>query len=397
MLIELTSNIVISIPMINFTNFNAHSEMMKRLIFFLFFIPFIINAQTPKKLIGEGAYDQAIDILVPALEKNSKSRKNMSLLEEAFIKANKQDQDSLLEFKLSGMPDIWSDVYRLYQRLDRRQMEIRMLPANVTQSLDYDWVDYTMDLEATKSRAASYYYAHARRLLEKGGRENARIAYKELWRITRLYKSYKDVDGLLRFALVKDCGTLPVKVINRTGNKLPPYLPPAATDISLTLIEKAYLDYTLKPINGWIYEYTICIYIDRVKLTPDQTDKEKYIRSKKVPLTANDTGQGNFTKVSCEITEITQKKAAEISGFLGFIDNRSGKVIYQTPIRSKALFKAAYYYVQGDFRACPPEVLEKVDTSIEPFPSEESMVRNAAHKLGIMVKNIIWDEDFIYY
>jgi len=368
---------------------------MKSLLIVFLIIPVMAFAQTPKKLIKAGEYDQAIDLLIQSLEKNSKNRKNISLLEEAFLKVNKQDNDSIISYKMSGMPEIWGKVYNLYFRLDLRQLRVRNLPANVVQSIDYDWKDYTMDLETARSKAAAFYYAHAIRLLDKSGRENARRAYRELWLITRLYDTYKDTDKLMRHALIKDCGSLPVKVINRTGSELPPSLPENVVKIRISPIEKAYLDYTLKPISGWKYEYTISIFIDRVLITPDQTDKSKESYTKEVQVKSEFFDSVTET-VSCDIFEVKQHKAAEIICTLCFIDNYTGKAVYKTPVRAKTVFNHTSYYVKGDLRACPDELKKKVNSGDKPFPVEESMVEKATLKLADMIKDIIWDKDYVY-
>jgi len=368
---------------------------MKSLLIVLLIIPVMAFTQSPKKLIKAGEYDQAIDILAQSLEKNSKSRKNISLLETAFIQANIKDNDSIISLKMSGMPEIWDMVFRLFVRLERRQVKVRSLPANVVQGIDYEWEDYTLDLETSRSKAASFYYAHATRLLERSGRDNARVAYKELWRITRLYDTYKDTDKLMRYALVKDCGTLPVKIINRTGSELPPFLPENIVKFPLNPIEKAYLNYTVKPISGWKYEYTISIFIDRVLLTPDQTEKEKKSYEESVKVESeffNDL----IEIVSCDVFEIKQHKAAEIICSVTFVENTTGKAVYKTPVRAKTVFNSSSYYAKGDIRACPEEVRKELKTGEKSFPSEEEMLKKATKKLVGMIKELIWDKDYVY-
>jgi hypothetical protein len=368
---------------------------MRKLLILLMIIPLFVHSQSPRKLIDEGKYDLAIDELVQSLEKNSKNRKKIALLEEAFNKADRKDNDSIMQLKASGMPDIWGRVYQLYLKRDLRQARVKKLPANVVQGLNVEWENYSPDMDAAKGKAAAYCYANAERLLGMEGRENARKAFNSLYEITRLYESYRDVEKLMIHSIVKDCGTLPVKVINRTGNELPEFLPKEIVAFSLSSIEKAYLDITLKPLKGWNYEYNITIYIDRILISPDKTEKSKetIYNSIRIPLVA-DTSR--FEEVSCEIFEINQHKACEIISMLSFTDYRTGRAIYQKPVRAKTAFEHSSYFLQGDQRACPPALLEKVKAGDKPFPTDEQMVKGSTRKLAWMVKEIIWDEDYVF-
>jgi hypothetical protein len=345
-------------------------------------------------MIQEGEYDQAIDDLVEKLQKNNKKTKNIALLEEAYLKANQKDDDSIMKLKESGMPYIWEKVYKLYRQKDKRQYKIRELPVNVVQGLDVEWIDYERDIETAKSKAAAYYYAHAKKLLGRSGRENALKAYQEFWKVTTFYKDYKDANKLMLYTLLRDCGTLPVKVVNRTGNELPDFFPASIVAFNLNVVEKAYLDYTLKPIKDYNYPYTISIIVDRILLTPDKSERADETVNNSVQIPLEDSLQ--FEVVTCDIYRISQHKACEIISLMSIIDNQNGKAIYQTPVRAKTVFEHTSYYLKGDPRACPPEFAEKIKTGEKPFPSEDNMVKGTALKLSQMIKDIIWDSDYVF-
>ncbi|MBE9491489.1 MAG: hypothetical protein IMY70_01275 [Bacteroidetes bacterium] len=369
---------------------------MKVSLFIILVLVLLSSCQPTKKLIDAGKYDQSIDLLVMHLSKNPRNKKNIQYLGSAYNKANIIDQERIIALKKTGQPDIWYQICQYYVKLDNRQEKVGKLPTHVLQNINYKWINYKLDIEVSKKKAAEYYYAHAGMLLKKGDRASAQKAFEELMIISGLFKDYKDVDELLRHVLGLGGEYVLIKVINRSGSTLPPHFAKDITDFNLNNIERNCLDYDVVSFPGRKYPFTIRINIDNIFLSPDKTTKKRFEKSRvlmeKEQLVSSEDAEN---KISCVITEVIQRKSAILSGSVGYFDNTANKLIYKTPVQSRSSFQNSSYNVEGDLRACPPEIIKKMNARDKPFPSDKAMIRDVTEKLKIVIKGVIWNKDYI--
>ncbi|MEE4257124.1 MAG: hypothetical protein V2I47_08805 [Bacteroidales bacterium] len=368
--------------------------------------PLWLFAQSPSKLIEKGEYDRAIEVCVDKLQ-NGKGKKDelYAELKHAQEMANADELKTIHELRASGQPDIWFDLFMAYSDLQKRYLTI--MP--VSDMLEADMVkieltDYSSDVETSRQNAAAYSYAHGLSLLKTGEKADAGKAYDEFLLVSKLYADFKDIDVQMRRALGKSATLARLEVNNLSGASLPPDFIADIEDITLTYREKQYLDYVVRAKPGQQYSLILAIDINSVNVTPGTVNEKEYTTSHKNPesFAANyddpekfeqDKKHEDFNK--CKVKEIYQIKTAVIKGKVKYIDKESKAIMYAIPVTARSVFENKTATASGDLYACPPEIVEILDTPKLKFPKNGEMVTKAGKEFKMLVKGIIWDPDFI--
>ena len=175
---------------------------MKRLIPILLIGALLGACSSSKKYLQRGNYDAAIRLAIKKLRKKPTKEKEILILEKAYIKANNINNERMDFLKLEGNPDMWDEVYQIYNRMKTRQSLVNeVLPLQLLSTgrmVQFPRVNYDEEIINAKKKAAEYFYAHATQLLAKGDRENAKRAYLEYKKVKAFYPNYKDVDEKLK-------------------------------------------------------------------------------------------------------------------------------------------------------------------------------------------------------
>lgn len=363
-----------------------------------------IGCSSPQKLIQQGQNNKATHILVRKLKQNPGNQSLYPLLSEAYSTASKRNLDTILSLKKTGQPDIWYDVYKEYMTLNNRQKQVASLPEEVLRGAHIKMRDYEADIADAKTKAAAYFYAHAKKLLDDGSKIEARQAYNELIKIAQMYQDYKDVDALLRKALVMGTDYILYEIENNSTSLLPSGFVFTLQEISLTDLDERFLNFNTIPVQGRDYDFVIKLVLNSVQVTPDKIGKERFTEKKKVRVgwieKKDSTGKvikiPDYQIVTCDITKVHQYKAARITGNLDFIDNHNGNLLLTTPVSAETLFNHYSAYAKGDERACDPGTLALINTSKVPYPSDTDLVIDAAGKLNATIRQTIWvDESYL--
>lgn len=384
--------------------------MYRSLILFLV-IAVVISCAGPEKLIQQGEYDHAVNQIVKKLHRKPDDQKSISLLRTAYNRSNSADLDSIQALRRSGQPDIWYDIHRIYKRLENRQSIVSVLPVNALKEIGYKKVSYEKDTEQSRINAMTYLYAHARELLNSEGKENARLAYEDLYRITEISRGYKDTEALMRYALLKGTSYVLLKVNNNTGYPIPPSIIKTINGIDLQEYERKFLRFDIERKSGREYTYTILVELNKILISPLRTKKTSYTLTRKVPVERRGTrvsqsGQtdtaamiqestGLEKAVSCQVTDYIQEKHTIIAGWVNIIDDEDKTTLYMTPLRAESVYRHIYSKVEGDKRACNSQILSRIDASDLPVPDDDAMVMDAAMKFRGLLKQTIWDEDYL--
>ena len=369
-------------------------------------MPFILLAQSPKKLIEKGEYDKAIETCVDRLE-NGKGKKTelYAELKHAYEAASEIDLAQVKTLKASGKPEIWFDVFMAFNKLQQRYIAISPIQGMLeTDQVNINVVDYSMDLEVARQNAAAYLYAHSMSLLKSGGKADAGKAYEELLLLSKLYPDYKDIALQMRRALGGSATLARLEVNNLSGSTLPPDFIADIEQMNLLIREKEYLDYIVKAKPGQHYSLVLAIDISSINVTPGTVNEKEYTTSHKNPESFSESYEDkskfeedkkheDFNK--CKIKEIYQIKTAVIKGKVKYVDAQSGAVMYEVPILARSVFENKTATASGDMYACPPEILEILDNPKRKFPKNGEMITKAGKEFKMLVKSVIWNESFI--
>ena len=365
-----------------------------------------------KKLLQNGAYDPAIIQSVKKIQKKPDKLKEIEVLTQAYKLANQKDLETISYYKKTGEPDIWDKVFSTYKELKERQNMVMVLPQSILSKIGYEYVNYDQEIIEAKKKAAGYFYAHAQTLLAKGDRSDSRNAYYEFIKVKAYYSSYKDVDSLLKVALVNGTANILFKIKNQTTLLLPVDFETALTSISMTDLNKLWLNYDTKEVKDRSYAYLILVNIKAIDVSPEAVKEVHTTESKEIEdgftyllddkgnvvkdSVGNDIKLPKYKTISCEVIEVQQKKTAIISGTLDYIDNESEQLLKTDPITAQWLFENFCATAVGDINALKPETKAKLGNKPLPFPANPAMILLAGDVLKGMVKDIVWKNKYLF-
>ncbi|MEO9885097.1 MAG: hypothetical protein ABJR05_16995 [Balneola sp.] len=380
--------------------------MFKRSGVFLLSFILLMACASSEKYLQKGQYEKAIDKSVKKLKKNPGNDKELYVLKEAYGKAQDFDRDRIDFLEKEGREENYVEIYDLYVRLDRRQNKLKTLPSSVLRQ--FTLVDYDDRLIASKEQAAENSYALGIDYLERGGRENARRAYREFETVKSIYSNYKDVDAKLSQARYEGTNQVLFVIENNSESILPVRFDQELRKIGLSDLNDTWIQYSVFEDEEVDYDYFVVLNIRDIIVSPEQITKEKYTDSKEIQdgtkyvldengnvkkdSLGNDIREPNFITVEAEITETRQYKEGIVGGIVEYINVNSDQLEKREDISVTAFFEHFSANYSGDKRALSKESKERVEVNQLAFPSSESLLMDAAELLkdktkGIMYKN----------
>ncbi len=385
---------------------------MKTAIYTLAAFLFFFSCTSPSKLIDKGAYEDAISISVRKLAgKKKKKAKHVDALEEAFEKVTRNDMRTIEVLKNEGRQENWVEINNIHRRIRQRQELIEpLLPLydDNGKKAEFRFVKIEdMEIES-KGKAADYHYTEAKRLMElaeRGDKEAARKAYRELENIDRYYKSFRDEDYLMDRA--RELGTIYIlfRIDNNSGSVLPPGFEQELKRISVRDMERDWRSVHLNAEAGMKYDYTAQMKITSIAVTPDLVKEREYIDDKTIEegfdyvldakgnvmkdTAGNDIKVARKILIKAKVFETYQHKAAHVGARLEIFDNELRELVHTEPVNVDAVFENYAATFDGDKRALSEDSKKKIGNRPRPFPSSEGLILQAAELMKPIIKDKI--------
>ena len=381
------------------------NNIMKRSASLILIIILLVSACTSsEKLLEKGKYDQAIEKSVKALRKDANDTKELKVLKEAFQKANYFDKERIDFLENEDRDENWIEIYNLYTRLESRQDWIRSLPTKLLN--DFSLQDYDNELITSKENAAEISYQRGLEYLERGDRQNARLAYHEFERTKFIYDNYKDVNQYLNEALFLGTSNVLFTMENNSEVILPRDFDYELKKISLKDLNRRWINFDTYADTTVYYDYYIVLDLKEISVSPESIDKETFTESKEIQdgmkyvfdengnvkkdSLGNDIKVPNMVTISAEITESRQHKHGYISGSIDYVDLDTEQLIKTENISVESIFEHYSAVVSGNEEALSDETKEKLRSKPIPFPSDETLLMDAASLLKDRSKAIIY-------
>ena len=293
------------------------------------------------------------------------------------------DEDAIARLRATGQPDIWFSVYRILVKMDDRQAQVLALPEAALLKMNVVRKDYSEEILESKHRAEAYFYAHASKLLEDKDPVKAREAYAELMKLARLSGTYKDMDKLLRKAVLYGATKIEYELYNQTGKALNEQI---VKQISVAVF--AYRDSRLnkaavtKPENS--FPFRIRIYLTELKVSPERVKEMSYAEERDIYRddVVVDT-------IRCHVEQYTQVKGASLSGRIDIYDVNMGSVVNTVPVTAESMFMHSYATLKGNPDAAGEETRKMLVQKEVPFPSNESIVMDAVVEFTKMAIKVL--------
>lgn len=385
---------------------------MKRYLKFLLLVLLITSCgKSSLKYLQLGQYDNAINKAVSKLLKNPNKSSEIDVLSQAYSTANQKDNDIIEQLRKTGQPDVWDNIFAAYKRMQNRQEKVSVLQPHILQAIGYKYVNYTAEIAQAKNKAAEYFYAHAKMLLDKNEKYSARTAYDELVKLKEIYPNYKDVDELINKAYRIGLSYAFFRIQNNSQSILPVAFENELIKASVADFNQKWVTFHTSAINNINYDYYIVLNIRVIDISPESLNKNNYTDSKEIPdgwqykldkngnvmkdSLGNDIKIPKYKTIYCNVTEGVQYKSVVLAGSLDFWDNIDNKLLKSDPMRSEWYFKNVFATAAGDLNALSEESKKKIKSSQKPFPPNADMIMNAGDVLKSMVKESIRKNSYL--
>jgi hypothetical protein len=378
---------------------------MKRILPIIMIIAFLASCASSNKLLREGRYDEAVNKSVKKLSRKPSDGEEIRILKKAYELANKNNTDAIERLKLSGQPDIWDAVLRNYEALLVRQEKVSRLPESVLQRIDYRHVDYNALIADSKRKAAQFYYASGKKLLEKGDRQSARQAYYELSRVKQFYPHYLDVDQLIEKALFMGTNQVLFKYQNQSRTVMPKDFENELMKITLKKLNKRWVNFDTYESKDYGYDYVIYLNLKMVDVSPESLKEIHYDEKKRVQdgfkyvlgpdgnvmkdTNGNDIKTPNYVDIVCHVKETQMLKKAIVSGTMDFYDNRTGQLIKTDRITAESVFEHRFAHVTGNLKAMTKKTSQIAKLRPVPFPNDLDLIYQTNQDLKKVAMDII--------
>jgi hypothetical protein len=380
---------------------------MIRKLFYVFFISILsisVGCKSSKTLLQTGEYDAAVRKSALKLQKNSTNTTELTVLQEAFPKAQQYDLDKIIYLKKSGQPTIWDEILDIYTNMKSRQELVKTL-RNLPFTTNY--VNCDDEIIQARNNAANYYYTHAALLLKNGERPNARAAYNEFQKVKSYFTVYKDVDTQIAIAHEEGTSKVLFKLRNRSGIPLPPQLENDLVRMNVQDLDTKWIRYYNNEQQGLIFDYIILADMKLIDISPESIKESRYTETADVEggydyktdsrgnvmkdAKGNDIKTPKYKTIYCDILETNQRKTAHIAGTIDYINNANNQIIRSSPIAADAFFEHYAADARGNLDALTQQSRAKLGGAPVPFPSNADIMIQAGVILKKVVKDIVWN------
>ena len=286
---------------------------------------FVCSCNTTKKLYKAQEYDQ---VIMRNAERICSGRLNNNLLTmvvESYHRANQADHERIQALKATGKPEVWPEIFERYCSMKGRNDSLSCLPKDLKQQINFVTLDLDEPIQTSKNKADAYM--------------TARIAQE-------LGSSSPDLDQTDR--MIRQ-----LEGINRDNSRL--------NEFKLKSMARRYGDIS-KMMHIDIRQHQVSA----------NRDEAVSFKETKGNLTAN-------------VTDHQLSKSATIKGKVNFIDPKSKRLLLALPFDVTSKFEHSYTVVDGSKEACSEQTLARLKQQPLPFPTDESLLKDAEKQLIEMI------------
>lgn len=384
---------------------------MKRLILFLAVMTVLASCMTPKRAYKKGHMDQSIHLAVKKLRKRKIKDKDIIILEKAFAVINQDDYNRLQNLLSEVNPNKWPKVNRLAKNIyDRQQLVKAYLPLRVKsqhRKAAFKFFPVKELMIKSKEKAAQHFYQSGLDALQrakKGNRKAARSAFAYFDNIKQYYDNYKDTRQLMEEAHQLGIAYAVIGLSNETSALLPRRFKNAVLQMYPNDLNTYWTKVDINP-KSHKYDYKISIRLTNIAVSPQEIRKDHFIDEKEIKngtqyvldnngnvakdTLGNDIVEDKYEIVRADVFTTEQHKATMLTAFVDVINTHSGQRLMSREITAEAVFSNRAGRYEGDKRALARESKKMIGNHPVPFPSDESMLIQAAEALSPKIKDII--------
>lgn len=366
--------------------------------FLLFTVALVlVSCASSSKLLEKGNYDASINKSVKKLMRSPDNTKEIKVLKKAFQLANSEDLDKIEKLKLTGQPDIWSDIYTTYENLITRQQKVNRLSDKVLIKINFTKHHYLSEQLAALKKATDYNYAHAKVLLQTGNKQDAREAHNELLFINNNLPLYKDAGTLMQQALEQGTNYVLFRMENQSDAILPKNYEEQILKISLSSLDEQWLKFDTRAAKDFSYDFDIVLLLKEINVSPELIQQEKITNTKEVEdgweyvldangnvmkdSLGNDIKKTKYTTIKAYVTKSHMNKKAQVKCTLDYYNNQTDQLIKTLPISTEFIFDYYFATYEGEKEALSKELLDLINNKPISFPTNPEIIFDTSNEL----------------
>lgn len=330
----------------------------------------LLSCSSTKRLYESQSYDELIMRESEKFCKGKGKNKNIALLGESYHRANQNDHDRIMTLKASGEANIWPEIYQRYRSIDGRCKALACLPDTIKKTIDYHSLDLESNLSHAQRRAEQYLIAKTSLLLRVGAPDDMPEARNNLIMLRKISPKHQRLEELSYKLMLSEASDILLKYDVNDEITLPRGFDAVVMNFDTEQLSDSIHTYHINKIKGTTPSLTITIKVLDKKITPEKI-QEVTFKEEKEGLTA-------------VVTDKTKSKDATIKGVVEY-RNAQGQIIMKSPFEVSSKFSYNYSTVKGDRAACSEHTLTMIQKTPIPFPSDESMLLDAARQLNATI------------
>lgn len=356
-----------------------------------------------KTYLKRGDYDAAVKTAAYKLQRKNTKKKMILILEEAYPKAISADQDRINSLHQDGQPDRWDEIFHIYSNMNERQIEVeRTYPLVVDgRQVKFEHVDYNQKILEAKTKAADYFFNHAKYLMSLDNKPSYRQAFDEFLKAQNYTANYPSADLYMDTCYEKGLTNLLLVAVNSTPFEMDNDFMINLIDFPSNNLNSFWYNYYSTDQRNGNYDVFINVTLTMIDVTRNNQSVREYSESKKVEdgWEYKVDSDGNFvtdslgnkikiTKyktISCTVFETRQFKVAHIDGSVNYINN--SRIVKSVPIAADHIFENYYSDARGDIDALSNATRAKLRNRPVPYPSDIDMIYAA----NSTIRDVIYD------
>ena len=329
-----------------------------------------VSCNTTKKLYENQEYDQVIQKLVPKISSGRYRQSDVEMLAASYHQANQADHVKIQALKASGKPEAWPEIYQRYCAMKGRNDALKGLSPVVKKEMDYGKLQLDEEVVTSRNKAESYLVAKCSVLLDSRTKEDAEEAEKYIVQLRKTNPENSHIQDFRLRALLHSSENILIQFENNYKYLMSDDFEMEVRNFDADELAPSHANFYLLDQKEK-YDLIVTAVLEDVVAMPERTDA----------VTFKET---NGEKTA-EVTDKTQSKSVTIKGHLSYYDVNLGRDRFAFPFEVTSSFKHDFSTIKGDREACSEETLRKINEKELPFPTEDSMLIDAAKQLNDLI------------
>ena len=383
---------------------------MKKTFTFLFVVLLMSACGSTTKKLQQGNYDAVVNKSVKKLIRKPNAT-DAAEMDRAYRLANERDQERIKFLKMENNPDNYDEIFSRYNMLKERQRQVRTVtPLTIDgKTYSYEYVDFDAEMIESKRKAADFFYANGKGLLENALQKgDYRDAYYQLVKASEYSGGqFENIDALIYDAHMKGISRVIVEVNNLSPLQLPPQVEEGLTSFDTRGLSNEWVEYHFKHVDeDAVYDYAVFVKLLSIMVSPDGVKDTDEIFKKNISdgfeyvldangnvmedTAGNDIKIQKFKEITCTLIETHQFKDVEIRGEVEILSMNPERLIQKEPFGATNKFEHFSARSIGDEGALTEEAFKMTQQEKIPYPTDVEMVLMCTETIKPAIRNAIY-------